>query len=237
MRRTLLLGGLTLALGATDAAAADYGFGFLRRRQVKTDPAALAKQLVATLQSDPDADRRKEAAEQLRNLDARNFPDIVPALSGALQRDPSVAVRVAAVESLGRTKPVVQSAGLVMEAALAADPDAKVREAVRSGLWAYHLNGYRTAVGTPLTSQTAEPRLAPVTVRTAKQFDTGAGFGFRPITSGVGEPPALVASPEPTLASPRAKPAAKPRVPAPVAGLPVPEIPRPPTPPGSGRNF
>ena len=168
MKQTLLLAGFALLLGATDAAAVDFGFGFLRRRQGKADPAAQAKQLVTTLQSDPNAESRQRAAEQLRTLDSRTFPDIVTALTGALQRDPSTAVRAAAVDTLGHMKPVIPSSGLVMEATLGSDPDPKVREAIRSALWLYHLNGYRTVAGTPLTSQTPEPRLAPVTVRTAK---------------------------------------------------------------------
>lgn len=234
MKRTLLLAGLALALGAADASAVDFGFGFLRRRQAKSDPAAQAKQLIEMLQSSPDADARKIAAEELRALDSRTFPDIVTALTGALQRDPSTAVRAAAVESLARIKPVIQSAGLVMEAALGSDPDPKVREAIRSALWVYHLNGYRTAGGTPLTSQTPEPRLAPVTVRTAKPSpdaaDSGPSLGFQPIRAGVGKPPAIPPSPEPTLASRRQAPAAKPRpavkpiVPK-ATGLPLPEIP------------
>ena len=240
MRRKLLLAGLALSLGTTEVVADDFGFAFLRRRQAKADPAARAKQLIGTLQADPDADKRKAAAEELRNLDARTFPDIVTALTGALQSDPSVAVRAAAVESLGRIKPVIQSAGLLMEAALVSDPDVKVRESLRSALWLYHLNGYRTAAGTPLTSQTPEPRLAPVTVRTAKQSESAADTNvvFRPITTAVGNPIVFTPTSEPTLAvrrpaprpQPPKPPAAKPITPPKVNGLPLPEIPLAPPP-------
>ena len=85
----------------------------------------------------------------------------MPALIGTLQRDPSPAVRAEAAESIGKLHPVDQPAGIAMETALSSDPDPKVREAVKSALWQYHLNGYRTPpAGNPYATQTAEPPLA-----------------------------------------------------------------------------
>lgn len=235
MKRLLLLASLAAGMTLPEHAAVGQdrgplGLGLLRRRQqAKPDPATRARQLIAAVQSDPDEDKRKAAAEELRGLDPRTYPDIVPALVGAVQRDPSVAVRTQAVESLGRLKPVNQSAGLALEAALVSDPDAKVQTAIRSALWQYHLNGYRTVAGTPVTSQSAEPPLAgprPATTTSARSTVTDGSAGpvqFRPIAMGPGKGSAYVPTPEPPLARPR--PALIPTAPQPMPTTPAPATP------------
>jgi hypothetical protein len=205
---------------AAPASAGDgiLGFGLFKKRSKPPDPTAKVKQLVGTLQSDPDEKKRKQAAEELRGIDPRNNGDIVTALVGSLQRDPSPAVRAEAAESLGKMKPVYQPAGIALETALGSDPDAKVREAVRSALWQYHLNGYRTPAGDPFATQTAEPPLArpqpppaPPTTRTAASPPRpAAGDGFRPITNSVGKGVFYQPTPEPPLAKPKSAPPSRP---------------------------
>jgi hypothetical protein len=214
---------LTAALTLTAPAAAGdgiLGLGLFKKRQRAPEPAAQGKQLIATLQSDPDEKKRRQAAEQLRGLDPRRDGDIVPALIGSLQRDPSPAVRAEAAESIGKLRPVHPSAGIVMESVLASDPDAKVREAVKSALWQYHLNGYRTSpAGNPYATQTAEPPLAaarplPPLARAPQQRPAPrpvADAGFRPITNTVGKGVFFQPTPEPPLAKPRGVAPSRPR--------------------------
>ncbi|HET6576408.1 MAG TPA: HEAT repeat domain-containing protein [Fimbriiglobus sp.] len=206
---------LTAALTLTASAPAGdgiLGLGLFKKRSKSPEPATQAKQLVATLQGDPDEKKRRQAAEQLRGLDPRKDGDIVPALIGTLQRDPSPAVRAEAAESIGKLRPIYQPAGIAMESALASDPDPKVRDAVKAALWQYHLNGYRTApAGNPYATQTAEPplavrRLQPPLARAPQQRPAprpAADAGFRPITNTVGKPVFYQPTPEPPLARPR----------------------------------
>lgn len=217
-----------------EASAIDlnFGLGLFKRKQQpqKTEPSSKAKQLIATLQNDMDEKKRRAAAEELRSLDPRNEPTVVPALIGSLQKDPSPAVRIEAVESLGKLKPISQQAGIAMETALQADPDAKVREAVKATLWQYHLSGYRPPTNSPFAAQTGEPPLAPKTTS-----------GFRPITNAVGKGTNFPQTTEPPLAKPKPKTAAPTVAPPPktteppktTLPLPMPTTPTIPAPPPS----
>ncbi len=235
MTRTaaVLTAALILAVPAT-AGDGILGFGLFKKRTKHSDPAGRVKQLVSTLQSDPDEKKRKQAAEELRGFDPRNNGDIVMALVGSLQHDPSPAVRAEAAESLGKLKPVYQPAGIALETALGSDPDARVRETVRSALWQYHLNGYRTPpAGDPFATQTAEPPLArpqppPARpTRTAAAPPRSADDGFRPITNSVGKGVYYPPTPEPPLARPKTAP---PPRPAGEAKSPTPSVLPPPLP-------
>lgn len=246
-----------LALAAPPAAAVDLpNFGIFRKK-TKPESAAKAKSLVTTLQSDPDEKKRVQAAEELRAVDPRTNPDVVPALIGALQKDPSTAVRTEAVESIGKMKPVSPTAAVALETALQSDPDVRVREAIKAALWQYHLNGYRPPpTGGSLATQTTEP---PFSRPVARPGTGPADAAFRPITNAVGkgvfypptaEPPLAkpkprsVAPPTPSIlppplpASAVPEPTAKPAAPAVPGGapMPLPTIPVPPTgsPSGSG---
>lgn len=248
MKRIVLALLLSGFVGGTSSAAVagdgPLGLGLLKRKP-KADPAAKAKQLVATLQSDPDERKRKSAAEELREFDPRNTPDLIPALIGSLQKDPSAAVRIETAQTLGKLKPVSQPAGIAMETAFQSDPDAKVREAVQAALWQYHLNGYRTPpTGSAVASQTPEPPIAPtrpgtMAARPSPKPTTPAEGAFRPIANAVGKGVNFQPTVEPPLAKPKApaplptelpKPKLANEVPAPsVAVPPTPAIPPPTT--------
>ncbi|HVK15910.1 MAG TPA: HEAT repeat domain-containing protein, partial [Fimbriiglobus sp.] len=162
---------LTAALSLAAPAAANdgpLGLGLFKKRQKASEPASHGKQLIGTLRSDPDEKKRLQAAEQMRGLDPRTDGDVIPALIGSLQRDPSPAVRAGAAESIGKLKPIYQPAGIAMETALASDPDPKVRDAVKSALWQYHLNGYRTPPMPPIGP-------APVPMAGLNSFFGGGG--------------------------------------------------------------
>lgn len=226
---TLVLTAAVCLSAATPAPAVDLGFGLFKRRGKEKEKAPEApqqtqlgqpsrtQQLVAVLQNDPDEARRLAAAEELGKADPRSNADVVPGLIGSLQRDPSPAVRARAAGSLGQLKPVSQPAGIALETVLQTDPDAGVRDAVKSALWQYHLNGYRTPAGQPLASQSAEPPLAaraparPVSQQTQRVATAAppesAGL-FRPISNSVGKGAFYAPTPEPPLAR---KPAAAPK--------------------------
>lgn len=201
LRRIVLAAAAVGTLGGLDrpAAAVDFGLGLFKRRQTKADvPLSRAKQLVETLRTDPDEDKRKAAATELKGLDPRNNPEVIPGLIASLQKDPSPAVRIKAVEALGELKPIAEPAGLAMEAVKTTDPDPKVRKAVGDALWQYHLNGYKTPEsGTPLSMMNDKPG----TVRPAAK----PGESFQPIRNTVGKVIAPLLTPEPPLAPPKPK--------------------------------
>jgi hypothetical protein len=147
-----------LPLVAGLAVAGPAGAGMFDR---KPKTAAQVKRLADSLRADPDERRRRAAVAELREADPRVLPDVIPALVGVLQRDPSAAVRADAAEAIGSFKTAFPVAGAALEAAAEADPSAAVRGAAQQALWEYHLNGYRSLKGADgIAGQTAEPPLA-----------------------------------------------------------------------------
>lgn len=235
---------LTAALAATSAqpaSAFDLGLGLFKRKPQanapntsKSDSSLKIKQLVATLQSDPDTDRRKLAAETLRTLDPRNNADVIPTLVSCLQNDPHAGVRAIAAESLGAIKSIYPTAGAALESSEKSDPDANVRTMAKAALWQYHLNGYKTPTSTAasLPSQTGEPPLAvrrpvaPTAIPTQPQ-PSAADISFRPITQGMGKGAVYQPTSEPPLAKPKAPPATVPDVKPPTPVIAAPPIPAP----------
>ncbi|MBX9585383.1 MAG: HEAT repeat domain-containing protein, partial [Gemmataceae bacterium] len=140
------------------AVAGPAGAGMFER---KPKTAAQVKRLADGLRADGDEKRRRAAVAELREADPRVLPDVIPALVGVLQRDPSAAVRADAAEAIGSFKTAFPVAGAALEAAAEADPSAAVRDAAQQALWEYHLNGYRSLKGADgIAGQTAEPPLA-----------------------------------------------------------------------------
>lgn len=150
---------VAFSLSAPNAQAIDFGLGLFKRKS-KTETPNQTGQLIATLANDPDVNNRKQAAAAMKNLDPRGNAEVIPALIRALQKDPAPEVRSLAAESIGRLKPVYQPAGLALEAAQGSDPAESVREAAKSALWQYHLNGYRASNDSQMPNQTAEPPFA-----------------------------------------------------------------------------
>lgn len=171
--------------------------------------AAQVRRLTDTLKTDGDEKRRRAAVADLREADPRLHPDIIPALVGALQRDPSAAVRADAAEAVGQFKVVSPAAGAALEAAAEADPVGGVRDAAQQALWEYHLSGYRSSKGADgIAGQTAEPPLA------AKPL---------PRPSVVWVPEAMPAAPAVPTATAVPVPKSAP-VPAPPAGTAAPRV-------------
>jgi hypothetical protein len=139
--RTRLFVLLVLIPVLTPSVHAGILFG---RKKDKPDPKQRVPELVMILKSDKDSDKRSHAAVELRTYDPAQFPEIIPALIEAVQNDPKPGVRVEAVQSLGKLRPVSQVVGEALEQALAKDSSMRVRLQARSTLLQYHWAGYHS---------------------------------------------------------------------------------------------
>ncbi len=159
-------------------------------------------QLVQIVHSDADEQRRKAAVIELGKADPKLNTEVIQAVTHALLKDPSAAVRLTAVEVITRYRSVFTVAGLALESAVESDPSQIVRTAARQALWEYHLIGYKSVKwGDGFLPQTAEPPIArPARART-------------PVTA---EPPVVTVAaqaPAPAVAQlPAVTPAPGPRV-------------------------
>ena len=157
------------------------------------------------------------AAEELKNYDPLLFPEIVPALVSALQNDAKSNVRIEAVQSLGKIRPVNQTAGEALERALAGDAAMRVRLQARSTLMQYHWAGYRNGKSNdvpPLVPTKDVPKggeKLPPAIQTTTGFPTSK------------EPPLAPVEPIP---APQLRPVPVP-TPAPVEVKPIPSGPAP----------
>lgn len=120
-------------------------------------------ELLSASKTEPDERKRLSAVEQLRDFDARNHPEIVPALIDLLLSDPKSNIRLEAVNSLSKIRPVSQQAGQALESAAQRDDNWRVRWQAKTSLWSYQMAGYRSS-GTnqvaPVGPSTKEPPLA-----------------------------------------------------------------------------
>ncbi|VTR98622.1 HEAT repeat domain-containing protein [Tuwongella immobilis] len=158
MNRLCLLMPVVVLLATTSVHA-----GIFSRKKEKPDPATYVPALINTLKSDPDASKRDDAAEELREYDPKAFPDMIPALLQGMTRDTSSTVRSTCVATLGKLRPINQQVGFALEQAVDSDPSLSVRLTARRVLFQYHLLGYRsTKPDEPETADdTKEPPLAP----------------------------------------------------------------------------
>jgi hypothetical protein len=134
-------------------------------RKKKLDPVQRVPELIQILKADRDDRKRQDAAEELRQFDPGQFPQIVPALVEALQSDPKPAVRSEAAHTLSKLRPVSSPAGQALERAAAQDHALRVRLQARTALMFYHMAGYSSArkgeppQGPALKPPTNEPPL------------------------------------------------------------------------------
>jgi hypothetical protein len=179
MRLKLLVALTALAVAAPAGAAGIFD------KKPKGDPQERVLKLVRALQSDPDAGARADAAEDLREFDAATFPEIVPVLIDALQKDSSGAVRRAAAQSLGKVKPATTAAAQALEQAAKQDSSLLVRMQARSARLGYHVPEAKPAANGPLIRvPPAGPdgRLSPVPVPSASAPPAAPSLG-RPLVS------------------------------------------------------
>jgi hypothetical protein len=143
--------------------------GIFFNRHPKPNPSERVPALLTALKTEADDRKREAAAEELSKYDPTQFPEMIPVLAEASQQDRSAGVRLEALRSLERLRPVSQRAGSALEQAASRDASLRVRLQARSLLWQYHLGGYRSGgsgngTQSPMVSspvQTTEPPLAP----------------------------------------------------------------------------
>jgi hypothetical protein len=164
---------LTLALLLAPVLAAPVSAGlFFNKKAEKPNPAVVVPELIRTVQSDGDEDKRVAAAEQLREFDPVQFPDVAPTLIEVLLNDKKPSVRAEAALSLGKIRPVSDKVGVALEEALAKDSSMRVRLQARSVLLQYRWSGWKEPVVKkdetptarpkgPSPAQSKEPPLAP----------------------------------------------------------------------------
>lgn len=131
-----------MALAAMLFTSSSLQAQIFRRRSDAADPARRVPELIVSLRTDKDGKRRAQAAEELRNFDAAVFTEIVPALAVAAEKDESVAVRLEAVSSLGRLRPVNDIAGGALERIAAHENHLRIRLHAKATLFWYQRAGY-----------------------------------------------------------------------------------------------
>jgi hypothetical protein len=204
----------TLVLLAIIAAPAFCGpIADLFKKPAKPKPEERVPQLLITLKTDLDEHKRAAAAEELRQYDPNVFADVIPMLIDAARNDRAAGVRVEAVQSLAKFRPLSSEIGQVLEQA-EKDPSMRVKIQARTSLVQYHLAGYHSGKKTdPPLLQSNEP---PQSVnRPPSQHPTGTpGDVERVVPAGSYNPQA-----EKPLVIPQLD---TPRVPAPMPSPPPP---------------
>jgi HEAT repeats len=211
----------------------------LFRKPPRPDAATYVPKLAEILKASTDDHLRVQAANELRDYDAKAYPEVLPALIDALSGDTSESVRIEAAESIGKVRPVTAQAGYALEQASSKDKSILVRLAAKRALLHYRLLGVLGKED--LVIQTAEPPLA-TTPATAKATPGSVILRPTPSPIPVSEPVAppagtKVVGPdvppaepkpgtfEPPLAEPK-KPAtiatAQPKLPTPIITIPPP---------------
>lgn len=177
---------------------------FFKREHEKPTPAQRVPELIQTLKTETNDKKRESAAEELRQFDPKDFPEIVPALIDALQHDTKAEVRAEAAQTLGKLRPVTQEVGQALEQAVANDASHRVRWHARMILWSYSKSGFRSTAKpdggpnlTPGSTTTKEPPLAtpgpdplpPVPLPPPTARPTTSSSNLRPVPRPTGGTP------------------------------------------------
>jgi hypothetical protein len=163
---------LVLLLAPLLTAPAFAGIFFNNKKSDPPNPAERVPELIRTIQTDGDEDKRMAAAAALRDYDAGQFTEVVPALIDALLNDKKPSVRAEAAQSLGKIRPVSDAVGQALDQSLAQDGSMRVRLQDRSALLSYRWSGWKEPAPkkddiptarpkTPPPIQSKEPPLAP----------------------------------------------------------------------------
>jgi HEAT repeats len=135
-------------------------------RRPKPDPAKRVPELLGIVKTEKSDSKRSAAAEELRQYDPKAFPEIIPVLIDVSQNDASSSVRLDALHTLSKFRPVSPAVGEALENAVAHDKSLRVRLQARTTLISYHMSGYHGAQPTAMPPQalpslkTTEPPLA-----------------------------------------------------------------------------
>ncbi len=186
--------------------------GSIFGKRAATPPEKRVPELIHTLKSDTDEGKRSAAAAEMRDYDAKKFPDMMRVLIDALQNDTKPSVRREAAISLGRLRPITAAAGQALQRAAAKDPSLRVRVQAWSSLKIYQLNGYNAR----MKDSPAPAAPAPATSKSPGKVDRTATPG----KTSTKEPP--LAEPDVRVTDSGSNPPASP----PVMRQPAPSPPR-----------
>jgi HEAT repeats len=206
----LLLVGLVLS-GWTLPAPGGILFG----KHAKPNPAERVPELLAMIKTDPSESKRANAAKELGKYDPAAFPDMIAVLVDVAVHDDKAGVRLEAVQTLGKLRPISQEAGMALEEATH-DSSIRVRLQARSSLLGYRLAGYH---GAPRPSEPATVSAPPTPNTTvmkpaapAKRFSivpmprTNTGLVNETAPPPLAEPAAAPTEPKKWMASPVPQP-------------------------------
>jgi hypothetical protein len=215
MRRSRFLT-VALLLAATVQPATAGIFG----KKGKPSPAERVPELLSIAKTDGDEHKRSAAVDELRQYDAKQFPNIVPTLMDVLMTDPKPGVRAEAAQSLSKVRPVTKEAGWALEQAVAKDASMRVRLQARSALLHYHLAGYhggKDAPPAPAPAQSPEPPLAAPPPKAAPADAPAPRLEPKPVSRSATAPPAAPAvnrsnAPQPLPAGPPLVPTEMPKL-------------------------
>src|SRR5690606_23961734 len=115
--------------------------GIFGNRKQPGNSAQQVQQLILKIQSSNDSVQRTDAAEDLRDFDIGEFPQIIPVLVNSLKNDKSIQVRIEAARSLGKIRPLTKMAGDALSDAASNDPALRVRWQARTSLAFYTVAG------------------------------------------------------------------------------------------------
>ncbi|MSQ96033.1 MAG: HEAT repeat domain-containing protein [Gemmataceae bacterium] len=150
---TILLLGVLLAWASPAQAQ-------LLFKKVKVNASQRVPELILIVKTDPDERKRAHAAEELRDYDMAAYTEIVPVLVDVLLHDKKHSVRLEALGSLVKIRPITATAGQAMEKAATEDDVLRVRLQAKAALTKYHLAGY-SAKKTEKKASTVERPPAP----------------------------------------------------------------------------
>jgi hypothetical protein len=206
-----------LVVLALPALAAPAQAQFFFSKKARPTPAHRVPELILILKTETDERKRAAAADELREYDAKTFTEIVPVLVDVLHNDTKSSVRLEALNTLYRVRPVSQPAGQAIEFAASSDESLRVRLQAKTALLKYHLAGYSSSNKNEpsiLQPSTQEPPLAdpsgvaiptvafpPATGLKVAPASMPAGPALdvpRPLPQGVALPPGQIA-PSPTI--------------------------------------
>lgn len=136
--------GLVVFLAVATAPAHAQLFGKRTPPGPPVPPQQRVTELLKILKEDGDENKRFDAVEELRGMDATAHPEIIPALMEAMLNDKKPSVRSEAAYTVGRLRPVQQGIGTALEYLRDNDTSMRVRLQARGTLVGYYLAGYRS---------------------------------------------------------------------------------------------
>jgi hypothetical protein len=178
-------------------------------KRTPPDPVVRVPDLLAVVKSEPNERKVAAAVDELRQYDAKAFPEVIPVLVNVLRNDPRTGVRLQALHTLSSFRPVSQPVGQALDDAAANDKSLRVRLQARTTLVSYHWSGYHAAKApeppapTVHGPTTKEPPLAvapPAATPTPAPIAAPVAGMARPMPTGPTQSPPVTTTPPPTAA-------------------------------------